>query len=58
MVSRYALQTSLGHIEGLKTTRAHPLLHWQVYDVSAGKSLPQWLSDKKKKSLRKDEEFR
>jgi hypothetical protein len=30
----------------------------QVYNVSAGKSLPQWLSDKKKKSLRKDDEFR
>ena len=30
----------------------------QVYNVSGGKSLPQWLSEKKKESLRKDDEFR
>ena len=30
----------------------------KVYNVSSGKTLPQWLSDKKKKSLRKDEEYK
>lgn len=33
-----------------------PLL--QVYTVSGGKNIPAWLSDKKKKALRKDEEYR
>ena len=27
----------------------------KVYNVSAGKSVPDWLSDKKKRALRKDE---
>lgn len=30
----------------------------QVYNVSGGKSLPQWISETKKKALMKDEEFR
>ncbi|EKX53283.1 hypothetical protein GUITHDRAFT_64390, partial [Guillardia theta CCMP2712] len=30
----------------------------KVYNVSSGKTLPQWLSEKKKKSLRKDEEYK
>lgn len=30
----------------------------QVYTVSGGKNIPAWLSDKKKKALRKDEEYR
>ena len=30
----------------------------QVYNVAGGKSLPEWLSDKKREALRKDEEFR
>jgi ribosome biogenesis protein ENP2 len=30
----------------------------QVYTVSGGKNVPAWLSDKKKKALRKDEEYR
>lgn len=30
----------------------------QVYTVSGGKNIPAWLSDKKKKTLRKDEEYR
>lgn len=30
----------------------------QVYNVTSGKSLPQWLSEKRKRSLRKDEEYR
>lgn len=34
----------------------HPL--YQVYNVTSGKSMPQWLSEKKKRSLRKDEEYR
>jgi hypothetical protein len=29
-----------------------------VYNVAGGKSLPEWLSDKKREALRKDEEFR
>lgn len=35
---------------------ATPLV--QVYTVSGGKNIPAWLSDKKKKALRKDEEYR
>jgi hypothetical protein len=30
----------------------------QVYNVAGGKSLPEWLSGKKREALRKDEEFR
>lgn len=30
----------------------------KIYNVSIGKSLPDWLSEKKKRSLRKDEEYR
>ncbi|KAK9820064.1 hypothetical protein WJX72_005625 [[Myrmecia] bisecta] len=30
----------------------------KVYNVSSGKSLPQWLSESKKRSLRKDENYR
>ena len=30
----------------------------QVYTVAGGKNVPSWLSDKKKKALRKDEEYR
>ena len=30
----------------------------KVYNVAGGKSLPQWLTDKKREALRKDEEFR
>ncbi|KAL0043459.1 hypothetical protein WJX79_005231 [Trebouxia sp. C0005] len=30
----------------------------KVYNVSSGRSLPAWLSEKKKRSLRKDEEYR
>ena len=30
----------------------------QVYTVTGGKNVPAWLSDKKKKALRKDEEYR
>ena len=30
----------------------------KVYNVSSGKTLPQWLSEKKKKSLRKDDEYK
>jgi hypothetical protein len=29
-----------------------------VYNVAGGKSLPEWLSEKKREALRKDEEFR
>ena len=29
-----------------------------MYNVSGGKSMPQWLNEKKKRSLKKDEEFR
>ena len=31
---------------------------FQVYNVSSGKSTPQWLSESKKRALRKDEEYR
>jgi ribosome biogenesis protein ENP2 len=27
----------------------------KIYNLSAGKSLPQWISEKKKRALRKDE---
>ena len=30
----------------------------KVYNLSAGKTLPEWLSSKKKKSLRQDEDYR
>lgn len=30
----------------------------KVYNVTAGKTLPQWLSEKKKKALRKDKDYR
>jgi hypothetical protein len=30
----------------------------QVYNVSSGKSLPEWLSEGKKKALQKNEEYR
>ena len=30
----------------------------KVYNVSGGKSMPQWLSEKKLEALRKDDEFR
>ncbi len=30
----------------------------KVYNVAGGKSLPEWLSEKKRAALRKDEEFR
>jgi len=30
----------------------------KIYNVSAGKSLPEWLSEKKREELRKNEEFR
>ena len=29
-----------------------------MYNVSAGRTVPQWLSESKKRSLRKDEEYR
>jgi len=29
----------------------------KIYNLSSGKTLPAWLSDKKKKALRKDAEF-
>lgn len=32
-------------------------VHLQVYNVTSGKSLPQWLSEKKRRALRKDAEF-
>ena len=31
---------------------------FQVYNVASGKALPQWLSDKKKRALRKDDDYR
>ena len=34
------------------------MLNVQVYSVAGGKSIPSWVSDAKKKSLRKDEEYR
>jgi ribosome biogenesis protein ENP2 len=30
----------------------------KVYNIAGGKSLPEWLSQKKKEALRKDETFR
>lgn len=36
------------------TAAAHP----QVYNISSSKTLPQWLSDSKKKSLKKNDEWR
>eukprot|EP00281_Chroomonas_sp_CCMP1168_P018798 CAMPEP_0206228282 /NCGR_PEP_ID=MMETSP0047_2-20121206/9088_1 /ASSEMBLY_ACC=CAM_ASM_000192 /TAXON_ID=195065 /ORGANISM="Chroomonas mesostigmatica_cf, Strain CCMP1168" /LENGTH=577 /DNA_ID=CAMNT_0053651519 /DNA_START=41 /DNA_END=1771 /DNA_ORIENTATION=+ len=30
----------------------------KIYNVSSGKTLPEWLSEKKKKSLRKDEDYK
>ena len=36
----------------------HSMIALQVYTVSGGKTLPQWLSDKKRRSLRKDEAYR
>ena len=39
----------------LQVTESHGV---KVYNVSSGKTLPQWLSEKKKKSLRKDEEYK
>lgn len=30
----------------------------QVYNISSSKAVPQWISDAKKKSIRKSEEFR
>lgn len=35
--------------------RPHP--HRQVYTISGGKAVPSWLSEKKKRALRKDEEY-
>jgi hypothetical protein len=35
-----------------------PALSPQVYTVAGGKNVPAWLSEQKKKSLRKDEDFR
>lgn len=32
--------------------------HSQVYNISSSKTLPQWLSDSKKKSFKKNEEYR
>jgi len=37
---------------------AHRSVVAQVYTVSGGKSVPSWLSDKKKRSLKKDEAYR
>lgn len=34
------------------------LVCMQVYNVSSGKSLPQWLSEAKKASLKKNEDYR
>lgn len=41
---------------GLAANRSCACL--QVYNVSSGKSVPEWLSEGKKKSLKKDEEYR
>ena len=30
----------------------------QVYCISSGKTLPQWLSEKKRRSLKKDDDYR
>jgi len=30
----------------------------QVYNIAAGRTIPRWLDDKKKKSLRRDEDYR
>jgi ribosome biogenesis protein ENP2 len=38
------------------TTASHVAA--QVYNVSTSKNLPHWLSSKKKRGLRKDEEYR
>ncbi len=35
---------------------AHPS-HGQVYEVTSGKTLPQWLSESKKAALRKNEDY-
>ena len=35
-----------------------PLPRPQVYTVAGGKNIPAWLSDKKKKALKKDEDYR
>jgi hypothetical protein len=29
-----------------------------VYNITSSKALPQWISEKKQKSLKKDEEYR
>ena len=34
------------------------MVRHQVYNVTSSKKQPQWVSDKKKKGLRKDEEYR
>lgn len=38
--------------------RAHTLPRLQVYQVGSGKAMPSWLSETKKRALRKDEEYR
>ncbi len=43
---------------GLKLRVACSARRAQVYNVAGGKSLPEWLTDKKREALRKDEEFR
>lgn len=42
----------------LGTRATSPTPPTQVYTVAGGKNVPSWLSDKKKKALRKDEEYR
>ena len=45
-------------MSGLRRVAAGGQSDVKVYNVAGGKSLPTWLSEKKKASLRKDEEFR
>ena len=49
-------------VDGIEHIFSQESLHLrneiQVYNVSSGKSTPQWLSESKKRALRKDEEYR
>jgi len=45
-------------MSGLRRVTAGGQSGVKVYNVAGGKTLPEWLSEKKKASLRKDEEFR
>ena len=56
--SSFSTASSPSHLKMSPPSFLFVLIPNQVYNVSSGKNTPQWLSESKKRALRKDEEYR